>query len=1194
MLIPNTFKKLLALLCLVLATTLSYSQTTYYFVGGDGTTADFTTGTAWSTSLGGTPVGGTITPIATTNYIIDGADVSSTSGAQTGTTVTLTMAATRTIGTFTVINNSITVSLTGVNFDLICGDVTVNSGCILNNQTEIKTGGNLLNNGTLTYGGSSGEFTFTGLNKTISGSGTTNFRKFTIETGAYTTLQCNVGISGALVSFVNANGTLDASTYLITEIGNITSSISLTGTLRTANPTGVRGVTGATVDPNITLTMQTGNTVEFYAPNGTQDVWCGNSIAYYNNVIISGGGTKRLVNAAATWIDIRGSLTINTGATLDASGTGDATNIKNIEFDVNFTNNGTFTARTGRVIVAGSGGTQVLTMNSSSLYDLELGNPTSNAASLGSDATLTHYLYFTNGRLLLGNYNFTFGLNADKAPASTPSNLKMLVTNGNGEVKKIIPAGGQQFTYFVGEITGTGDYSPVTLNFTANSAERTFGTRVVDVQHPNDGTVTSYISRYWHFSETSAPGNYIYDATFTFLAADLVGPFAPMSASYIYLPNTTWTGIASTPLATSIAVTGTSQSLFNAEVTGRVTAGCTPPTQPAAFTASSASVCAGQTGVTYTVPNDPNVTYNWSYTGTNTIINGTSNSVTLDFGANATGGTLSVTAVNVCISTPLTIAITITPPVSTPTFSAGATTLCVGAISTYTASATNSTGIVYSIVGGVGASINPSTGAVSNVTGNFTVRATATGTCGSPTTADRVVTVTPTVGTPTFSAGATTLCIGGTSTYTASASNSTGITYSIVGGVGASINPSTGVVSNVTGNFTVRATATGTCGGPTTADRAVTVTPTVGTPTFSAGATTLCTGGTSTYTASASNSTGITYSIVGEVGASINPSTGVVSNVTGNFTVRATATGTCGGPTTADRAVSVTNSLTISQQPQAQTACYNEEITFSVVAGGSNMQYQWQLDGVDIPNATIASYTVIANPNNGGDYTVNITSSCGNATSNVATLTVNPVIIVFNSATICNGDTYTFQGVEYTDQGTYYDTLQSSAGCDSIETLELTVTTLNPVVTVSNNVNLNTDTFDDYQWLLNGTPIGGAVNQNYTATQNGSYSVVVSDGNCSDTSNVIVINTIGIDELLASISIYPNPATTILYIKTNNIASIKLSYVLYDITGRKLEQNTITSTNQQLNLTGCLPGVYMLTITNAAGQNLTHRIIKTE
>jgi hypothetical protein len=258
------------------------------------------------------------------------------------------------------------------------------------------------------------------------------------------------------------------------------------------------------------------------------------------------------------------------------------------------------------------------------------------------------------------------------------------------------------------------------------------------------------------------------------------------------------------------------------------------------------------------------------------------------------------------------------------------------------------------------------------------------------------------------------------------------------------------------------------------------------------------------------------------------------------------------------------------------------------------MQYQWQLDGVDIPNATNASYTVIANPNNGGDYTVSITSSCGNATSNVATLTVNPVIIVFNSATICNGDTYTFQGVEYTDQGTYYDTLQSSAGCDSIETLELTVTTLNPVVTVSNNVNLNTGTFDDYQWLLNGTPIGGAVNQNYTATQNGSYSVVVSDGNCSDTSNVIVINTIGVDELLASISIYPNPTNNVLYIKTSNIAGNKLSYILYDITGRKLEQKNINNTNQELNLTGYLPGVYMLTITNAAGQNLTHRIVKAE
>lgn len=74
--------------------------------------------------------------------------------------------------------------------------------------------------------------------------------------------------------------------------------------------------------------------------------------------------------------------------------------------------------------------------------------------------------------------------------------------------------------------------------------------------------------------------------------------------------------------------------------------------RPGDFTASETYVCPGSTGNVYTVPFVSGVTYNWSYSGTGQTINGSGNSVTVDFNTSATGGTLSVTATNACGTSP--------------------------------------------------------------------------------------------------------------------------------------------------------------------------------------------------------------------------------------------------------------------------------------------------------------------------------------------------------------------------------------------------------------------------------------------------------------------------------------------------------------------------------------------------------------
>jgi len=162
---------------------------------------------------------------------------------------------------------------------------------------------------------------------------------------------------------------------------------------------------------------------------------------------------------------------------------------------------------------------------------------------------------------------------------------------------------------------------------------------------------------------------------------------------------------------------------------------------------------------------------------------------------------------------------------------------------------------------------------------------------------------------PSFSAGATTICVGGTSTYTASATGGTSVTYSILSG-GASINSSTGVVSSVVSNFTVRATISNACGSSTTVDRSVTV----NSPTIS------YVGSPYQYTQNTAianltpTTTGTSFSATLPTGLSINSTNGVISGTpTGtqtatNYTITATANG-CSNTTSISIAVRPSNDL---------------------------------------------------------------------------------------------------------------------------------------------------------------------------------------------------------------------------------------------------------------------------------------------
>ena len=57
----------------------------------------------------------------------------------------------------------------------------------------------------------------------------------------------------------------------------------------------------------------------------------------------------------------------------------------------------------------------------------------------------------------------------------------------------------------------------------------------------------------------------------------------------------------------------------------------------------------------------------------------------------------------------------------------------------------------------------------------------------------------------------------------------------------------------------------------------------------------------------------------------------------------------------------------------------------------------------------------------------------------VTTLSVNPVASTSLTAEICEGETFFIGGANQTLSGTYYDTLFTSLGCDSVLITNLTV-----------------------------------------------------------------------------------------------------------------------------------------------------------
>jgi hypothetical protein len=249
------------------------------------------------------------------------------------------------------------------------------------------------------------------------------------------------------------------------------------------------------------------------------------------------------------------------------------------------------------------------------------------------------------------------------------------------------------------------------------------------------------------------------------------------------------------------------------------------PATPGAWTTTTATVCQGQSSVTYTAGAVAGATsYDWTYSGTGATFtaNTASPTNTFSFSTSATSGTITIKANNACgiSATGLTQAVTVDPLPGTPdVFVTAPTTVCAGSSVTFTAGAsTAATSYDWSSAsfGGTAPSFTANAPASNSITftgtsgsGTFTVF--GRNACGVSLLGRSTGTISVVSGVPStpgaFTVAAATVCQGQSGvTYTAGVSTGSPTSYDWT--FGGTVGTFTANTASPTNSFSFSASAT--------------------------------------------------------------------------------------------------------------------------------------------------------------------------------------------------------------------------------------------------------------------------------------------------------------------------------------------------------------------------------------------------
>jgi len=373
------------------------------------------------------------------------------------------------------------------------------------------------------------------------------------------------------------------------------------------------------------------------------------------------------------------------------------------------------------------------------------------------------------------------------------------------------------------------------------------------------------------------------------------------------------------------------------------------------------------------------------------------------------------------------------------------------------------------------------------------------------------------------------------------------------------------------------------------------------------GATPAANGGTTPYSYKWTPATYINYDTLA------NPVATPTSQIT--YTLKVTDKNGCTASDDVLVGITTPPNVLISQH---DTICIGQTSNMAANASGA-LSYQWS-PAASLNNANIQ--TPVASPTVTTTYTVTVTFSgnCYNTAQTVIIVYALPQINTSGNRSVCEGDTvhlwadggfsYFWQPtvlldnptinnpvtVPLTQNTTFTVQVTNAYGCSNTASLLITVNPIpTPTITENNGV-LSSNYAMGNQWFLNGDTIPNATSQNFTPTQNGVYTVLVSINNCSALSAPYTVVNVDINNIneQSYITVFPNPNYGLLQIKNNSSETLNISIKLRDLIGKLIFEDTfIYEQNNQcktVDMNKFDNGIYIIEL-KINEINITHKII---